>query len=151
MSPKDSVRVGLVGAGYVSTYHARALRSLPFVDIVGVADPDENRAKALAAAFGIARVYPSLQAMAEARPNVIHILTPPASHAELVLQALDMDCHVFVEKPLAETVADCDRMIARANEKGLVLSVNHSARMDPIVLRALEMLRSGERKSTRRN
>ena len=143
MQPEQEVRVGLVGAGYVSTYHARALRSLPFVKIVGVADPDENRAKALAAQFGIPRVYPSLQAMAEARPNVIHVLTPPASHMPLVLEALDMRCHVFVEKPMAESAADCDRMIASAREKGLVLSVNHSARMDPIVLEALEMLRNG--------
>jgi predicted dehydrogenase/nucleoside-diphosphate-sugar epimerase len=138
-----SIGVGLVGAGYVAAYHARALRSLPFVEIVGVADPDEARAKALAAQFGIPRVYSSLEAMAEARPNVIHVLTPPASHAPLVLQALEMGCHVFVEKPMAESVADCDRMIACAREKGLVLSVNHSARMDPVVLEALELLRRG--------
>ena len=143
METNDRVRVGLVGAGYVSAYHARALRSLPFVEIVAIADPDAARAEQVAARFGIPRVYASLEAMAEARPEAIHVLTPPATHAALVLQALDMGCHVFVEKPLAETVADCDRMIARAREKGLILSVNHSARMDPIVLRALELLRNG--------
>lgn len=137
------MKVGLVGAGYVSTYHARALRSLPFVEIVGIADLDEVRAGALAAQFKIPKVYPSLQAMMEAQPKVIHILTPPGSHAALALQALDMGCHVFVEKPMAETVADCDRMIHSARDKGLVLSVNHSARMDPIVLEALEMIRQG--------
>jgi 2-alkyl-3-oxoalkanoate reductase len=143
MEIDKTVKVGLVGAGYVSTYHARALRSLPFVEIVGIADPETTRAEQVAARFGIPRVYGSLAEMAEARPDVIHVLTPPATHAPLVLEALDMGCHVFVEKPLAETVADCDRMIERAREKGLVLSVNHSARMDPIVLRALEMLRNG--------
>ena len=56
---------------------------------------------------------------------------------------MNMGCHVFVEKPMAETAADCDRMIRCAREKGVVLSVNHSARMDPIVLRALELVRSG--------
>jgi predicted dehydrogenase/nucleoside-diphosphate-sugar epimerase len=137
------VKVGLVGAGYVSTYHARALRSLPFVEIVGVADSDQTRAETLAAQFQIPNIYPSLQAMAEAEPKVIHILTPPASHAALALEAMEMGCHVFVEKPMAESVADCDRMIQRAREKGLVLSVNHSARMDPIVLQALEMVRKG--------
>jgi len=128
----------------VSAYHARALRSLPFVEIAGVADPDQSRAEALAAKFKIPRVFPSLKAMAEARPNVIHVLTPPATHAATVLEALEMGCHVFVEKPMAETAADCNRMIAAARERGLVLSVNHSARMDPIVLKALERLRSGE-------
>ena len=143
MERNELVKVGLVGAGYVSTYHARALRSLPFVEIVGVADFDEDRAAALAQQFQIPKVYPSLQAMAEAEPKVIHILTPPGSHAPLALQALGMGCHVFVEKPMAETAADCDRMIASAREKGLVLSVNHSARMDPIVLQALDMIRKG--------
>jgi len=143
MEPNKLVRVGLVGAGDVSPHHARALRSLPYVEIVGAADLDETRAKALATQFAIPRVYPSLQAMAEARPNVIHVLTPPATHAALAIEALDMGCHVFVEKPMAESAADCDRMIQRAREKDLVLSVNHSARMDPIVLRALHLLRSG--------
>jgi predicted dehydrogenase/nucleoside-diphosphate-sugar epimerase len=143
LEPNELVKVGLLGAGYVSTYHARALRSLPFVEIVGIADPDEDRATALAEQFRIPKVYPSLEAMAEAQPKVIHVLTPPGSHAALALQALGMGCHVFVEKPMAETAADCDRMIATAREKGLVLSVNHSARMDPIVLQALEMIRNG--------
>lgn len=135
--------MGLVGAGYVSTYHARALRSLPFVEIVGIADPDESRASVLAEQFQIPKVFPSLREMAAAQPEVVHILTPPGSHAPLALEALDMGCHVFVEKPMAETVADCDLMIARARERGLVLSVNHSARMDPIVLQALDMVRNG--------
>ena len=138
-----AVRVGLVGAGHVSAHHARALRRLPFVEIAGVADPDQGRAEALAARFKIPRVFPSLAALAEARPNVIHVLTPPATHAATVLEALDMGCHVFVETPMAETAADCDRMIAAARERGLVLSVNHSARLDPIVLEALERLRHG--------
>ncbi len=143
MENNVTFRVGLVGAGYVAAYHARALRSLPVVEIVGIADPDQTRAETLAAQFQIPNIYPSLEAMAEARPNVIHILTPPAYHAPLALQALDMGCHVFVEKPMAETVADCDAMIRRAQQHGLVLSVNHSARLDPIVLQALEMIRNG--------
>src|SRR4051794_39204873 len=143
METTSRVKVGLVGAGYVSTYHARALRSLPFVDIIGIADTDEARALSVAERFQIPRVYPNLQAMAEQQPDVIHVLTPPATHAALVLEALDMGCHVFVEKPMAETAADCDLMIQRAHERGLVLSVNHSARMDPIVLRALKLVRDG--------
>src|ERR1041385_1134545 len=143
LDPNRKVRVGLLGAGYVSSYHARALRSLPFVEIAGIADTDLNRAEDLAAKFHIPKVYASLQEMEDARLDVVHILTPPATHAALALEAMKMGCHVFVEKPMAETVADCDRMIERAAEKGLVLSVNHSARMDPIVLQALEMIRSG--------
>jgi 2-alkyl-3-oxoalkanoate reductase len=137
------VRVGLAGAGYVSTYHARALKGLPHVQIVGIADPDRTRASQVAEQFGIPGVYASLAEMASAKPDVVHILTPPSSHCQLTLEALRMGCHVFVEKPMADTPEECDQMIAAAKVAGRILSVNHSARMDPIVLKALDLVRHG--------
>jgi predicted dehydrogenase/nucleoside-diphosphate-sugar epimerase len=139
----DRVRVALVGAGYVATHHLRALKALPFVDVVGICDRDRSRAQALASRFGVTGVYSDLAEMVAAKPHVVHILTPPEFHCPLALQAMDMGCHVFVEKPMAETVAECDRMIARAREKGVQLSVNHSDRFDPVVLEAIAIARSG--------
>jgi predicted dehydrogenase/nucleoside-diphosphate-sugar epimerase len=136
-------RVGIVGAGYVASHHLRALRDLPFVEVVGICDSDESRAKQMAARFGVTGVYPNLDAMRYAKPDVIHVLTPPASHCALSLDALDMGCHVFVEKPMADSAAECDAMIERARQKDRVLSVNHSARFDPVVLQAAELVRSG--------
>jgi nucleoside-diphosphate-sugar epimerase/predicted dehydrogenase len=71
------------------------------------------------------------------------VLTPPASHCQLTLEALAMGCDVFVEKPMASTRHECDQMIAAAQHAGRVLSVNHSAKADPIVVRGLELARSG--------
>ncbi len=139
----EKVRVGLVGAGYVSAYHIRALRSLRHVTIVGIADSSLTRAQQVASKFGIPSAYRSLAEMASERPEVIHILTPPASHCALTLEALEMGCHVFVEKPMAETAEECEQMIAKAKSVGRVLSVNHSARMDPIILQALALVRNG--------
>jgi predicted dehydrogenase len=75
---------------------------------------------------------------------VIHVLMPPASHKALALEALDMGCHGFVEKPMAQKRGRT-AMIARAKERGRVLSVNHSARFDPVVLEAAELVRQGAR------
>jgi nucleoside-diphosphate-sugar epimerase/predicted dehydrogenase len=97
----------------------------------------------VAATCGNPPVFKSLAEMASVRPQVIHILTPPAFHCQLTLEALSLGCHVFVEKPMAETAEECDRMAAKAKEAGRILSVNHSARMDPIVLRALELVKQG--------
>jgi len=116
-----SIRVGLVGAGYVASRHLAALKDLDHVEIVGICDVDADRAQALARRFGVARVFGSLEEMSASQPSVIHILTPPESHCALTLQALDMNCHVLVEKPMAESVEECDRMIAKAKEKGLTL------------------------------
>jgi 2-alkyl-3-oxoalkanoate reductase len=141
IAPK--VRVGLIGAGYVATHHLRALNALPFVEVVGICDRDRSRAEALAKKFRVGAVYTDLASMAAAKPDVVHILTPPESHCSLSLAAMEMGCHVFVEKPMAESAEECDRMIARAHEKNLVLSVNHSDRFDPVVLEAIKLARSG--------
>ena len=143
MSTPQEIRVGLVGAGYVSAYHIRALQTLPHVRIVGIVDTSVDRAHALAERFGIPCVFASLSDMRQSRPDVVHVLTPPASHARLAIEALEMGCHVFVEKPMAPTAAECDEMIAAANRAGRALSVNHSAKDDPVVVRALELLRRG--------
>lgn len=111
-----SFKVGIVGAGYVAAHHLRALRDLPFVERVGITDLDDARARQLAATFGVAGVYGSLSQMAEARPDVIHVLTPPASHRAIALEALSMGCHVLVEKPMAENAEECEEMIARARK-----------------------------------
>ena len=137
------LRVAIVGAGYVSRHHISALRTLDFVQIVGIADLDSDAAHAMAKQFAIPLACSSLAELAGQKPDAIYVLTPPGSHAALTLQALDMGCHVFVEKPMAEKAADCEAMIARAREKGLTLAVNHSDRLDPIVVAALEKVKAG--------
>ncbi len=139
-----TVKVGIVGAGYVSAYHIRAVQSLGFATVVGIADLNQKQAQEMAQKFGIPNVYSSLSEMKAASPDVIHILTPPSSHRALAVEALEMGCDVFVEKPMAETVADCDAMIAKAQETGRTLSVNHSARFDPVILEALDRVKKGE-------
>lgn len=139
---ESMTRVGIVGAGYVSTRHLMALKNLPYVQVVGVCDLDEAKAREVARKYGVSGVYSSLAAMASAKPDVIHVLTSPASHCALTLEALELGCHVFVEKPMAESAEECDRMIAKAREKGLVLSVDHSDRFDPVVLQAIDLARS---------
>ncbi len=138
-----SCRIAIVGAGYVSKHHIAALRKVTGAEIVGIADVNLEAAKAVAAQCNIPLACASLAELASSSPTVVYVLTPPSTHCALALQALDMGCHVFVEKPMAETVADCERMMAKATERGLLLSVNHSDRLDPIVLAALDKVKQG--------
>jgi len=142
-STEKKLRVAVVGAGYVSKHHITALQSLGWAEIVGVADLDIKLAQQVADQFGIPLARSSLADLADSKPHAVYVLTPPSSHCALTIQALEMGCHVFVEKPMAETAEDCDRMIALATQRNLLLSVNHSDRLDPIVLRALSAVRSG--------
>jgi predicted dehydrogenase/nucleoside-diphosphate-sugar epimerase len=138
-----SFRVGLVGAGYISEFHIRALRRLSNVSIVGIADLDISRARAVAERFGIQRSFPSLREMAAEGLDVVHVLTPPASHAEVAIEALGYGCHVLVEKPLATNVEDCDRIASAATAANKRVCVDHSMLYDFFVARALNLVRGG--------
>jgi len=111
--------------------------------LAAVADPDRVRAETIARDFSIPSVARTLDDLVNETFDVVHILTPPALHASLAITAMRRGAHVFVEKPLAETVEECDRMIAAARETGRILSVNHSYRFDPVVLRALDLVEQG--------
>jgi predicted dehydrogenase/nucleoside-diphosphate-sugar epimerase len=137
-----TLKAGIVGAGGISRFHLQALKRLPNVTVVGVCDLDEARARKLATEFSV-QAFTSLQALREAGAQVIHVLTPPAAHAKVALEALSLGCDVLVEKPLATTAEDCDRIAARARELGRIVCVGHSLLFDPFVSRARALVEQG--------
>ena len=137
------LRIAVVGAGYVATHHLAALSRLDFVEIVGLCDSNRSAAETLAARFVVGTVVATLAELADAQPDVVYVLTPPASHAALAIQAMDMGCHVLVEKPMADSAADCEAMLAKAKATGLTLGVNHSDLFDPVLMQALDAAKSG--------
>ena len=143
MPPDTYLRVGLVGAGYISEFHARAIRRVPNARIVGIADVVNSRATALAARFSIAKVFPTMEALIAEGVDVIHILTPPDTHAPLAIAALQNGCHVLVEKPLATNAEEVDRISEAAAAAQKSVCVNHSMLYDRFVSKALSVVRSG--------
>jgi nucleoside-diphosphate-sugar epimerase/predicted dehydrogenase len=113
------------------------------VEVVAIADLDLSRAKAVADQFEIPNTFASPSDIWSLEPDVAHVLTPPDSHFSVTLAALQAKCHVLVEKPMAETEDQCLQMMEAASRANRVLSVNHSARMDPIVLTAAKLVRKG--------
>jgi nucleoside-diphosphate-sugar epimerase/predicted dehydrogenase len=88
-------------------------------------------------------VYPTLDALWQAGVDVVHVLTPNSTHAAIVLDALAHGCHVYVEKPLAISVADCDHIVAAAHRTSCTVAVGHSLLRDPTIVRLVRLLRSG--------
>jgi predicted dehydrogenase/nucleoside-diphosphate-sugar epimerase len=142
--PRDTrLRVGLVGAGYISEFHARAIQRVPNARIVGIADVVNSRATVLAFRFNIPKVFPTMEAMMNEGVDVIHILTPPDTHASLTISALKNGCDVLVEKPLAMNAEEVDRISAAAAVTQKSVCVNHSMLYDRFVSKALSIVRSG--------
>src|SRR4029078_326920 len=98
-------------------------------ELVGVTDLDGKRAQENAERWGTT-AFDSLDKLVEAGANVIHVLTPPASHTKVALSALARNCHVLVEKPITEDEAEALEIGRIAKMKGLVASVNHSLLYD---------------------
>jgi len=135
-------KAGIVGAGHIAEFHIQALKRIPFVDIVGVTDLDRAKAEALAGRFGLT-VAGSLAELIAAGANVIHVLTPPATHAPVATEALRAGAHVLVEKPLATDPDDCVKLRDLGRELGLQVGVSHSLLFDPQIRSALESARRG--------
>jgi predicted dehydrogenase/nucleoside-diphosphate-sugar epimerase len=143
MPPDTYLRVGLVGAGYISVFHARAIQRVPSARIMGITDVVSSRATALSARFSIPKVFPTMEAMMDEGVDVIHILTPPNTHAQLAIAALKSGCHVLVEKPLAINAEEVDRISAAARAAQKSVCVNHSLLYDRFVSKAQNLVRSG--------
>jgi predicted dehydrogenase/nucleoside-diphosphate-sugar epimerase len=137
------MRAGIVGAGMICESHLKALARIDDVEIVGIADINSARAREMAARFAAGQVFSSLAGLLEAKPDVVHVLTPPHAHAENAIEALRAGCHVFVEKPLATSVEDCDRIAVEAQLANREVCVGHSLLRDPFVVRARDIVRSG--------
>lgn len=135
-------RAGMIGAGNICEFHVHGVRALPDVELVGVTDIDPGKRAAIEQKLGV-KTFASLDDLIAAGANVIHVLTPPSSHARLALAALEKGCHVLIEKPVAEDAEDARKIAALAKAKGLTATVNHSLLYDPQVMRALEQVRSG--------
>lgn len=138
------IEIALVGCGQVASDHVAAIQLLEGVRICALVDPDEQRRLDVAARVEGVRTYPDVTSMLDQeRPDAVHVLTPPATHEQVALEAMQAGCHVLVEKPIALDVGAVDTMIATAKERDVVLSTCHNMLFKPAVLRARELVESG--------
>ena len=140
-----SVRVAVVGAGYWGINHVRAFSRLANCTLVAVCDANE---KALSRAHGLApsaRLEMNHRAVLDAIDvDAVVLATPAVTHAPLALEALAAGKHVFVEKPLALSEADAERVVAAAAQAGRTLMVGHLMLYHPGYEKLRALVRGGE-------
>ncbi len=126
----DPVEILLVGCGRMGTGHLQAIRALPGLgEVVAGVDPSQVAREHVQREFGVVRTYADLnEALAVEGAPAVFVCSPNNLHAVYALKALAAGRHVFVEKPLALNMADVDRMIAEAGQRGLLLMVGQSLR-----------------------
>lgn len=120
------VRVGLIGCGKMGLHHLKAIAATGLSTVVGLADPATTADDLGAALPSGARVYADASTMlTDARPDVVHIVTPPATHVPLALLAIEAGCHVYVEKPFTATVAEARQVLDAARARGVTVCAGH--------------------------
>ena len=119
-------RVALIGAGTIGSVHARHWSQVPGAEIVGVLDPDAEAARAAGPAFSD---WDTL--LSQTKPDIIDVCTPPPLHGYFVERAAAAGKAIFVEKPMARTLADCDAMIAAVEKAGVPAMSGHVLRFFP--------------------
>lgn len=126
------LRAAVIGVGYLGRFHAQKYAALEEIELVGVADVSPERAAEVAAEVGTA-------AFADYRPlleqvDLVSIVVPTQYHFPVAHDCLVAGCHVLLEKPITQTVAEAEELIRLAAERKLTFQVGHLERFNPAVL-----------------
>jgi predicted dehydrogenase len=138
------LRIGLVGCGAFGESHLIAFAGIPFVQVTGVTDLVEERARKMAERYSVPRVardFRELSALEDV--DAVSVVSTEDQHLEPVLTALENGKHVFVEKPMATCLADAESMLAAARKTGLILMPGHILRFETKYVTIKEQLDSG--------
>jgi predicted dehydrogenase len=144
MTAPRQIGVAVVGAGRIGTLRAHMAARHPSVRFLAVSDKDSERASTLAKAVG-AHVSSgnNLDVIAHPEVNAVIVSTSEHEHTEPLLQAIDLGKPILVEKPLALSLDDADRVVAAAERKGVDVRIGYSRRHDRRWMVAKEQIREG--------
>ena len=144
MAGKKNVRWGVIGLGWFGEVHAEVLSQMPGIELAALCTRRPDRLKELADHFGVRRHYTDYrQLLADADVDVVTVVTHINDHRDITIDALRAGKHVFVEKPMAPDVAQCDAILAAARQAPGVFMVGHICRFDPRVTLAKEAIAAG--------
>jgi len=144
MSSQD-VRIGVAGLGYWGPNLARNFAALPGCEVSWCCDPTPHLRERAAAIVPGARMTGELtDLLCDPELDAIALATPVPTHAELAAAVLEARKHCFVEKPLAQSAADAERVLAIAEESGRTLMVGHLLEYHPAVRELKALIESGE-------
>ena len=139
------IGIGLIGAGWISSYHIKGYQSLADkVEVIGVADVNEKNCKKIAKESGTKYTFSNYKELLKlAEVDAVDITTPTPFHAEMAIGAANSGKHVLCEKPFALNVNECEQMINAAKRNHILLMPGHNRVFFPPHLKASEFLANG--------
>ena len=123
------IKFGVVGVGYLGKHHVKHLSQFDFVDLIGIYDLNQKLMAEIAETYAVP-YSKSLNSLLQ-QADAVSIVTPTNYHFEITNQALKHDCHVFIEKPITDSIELADQMLALLIKKKKVGHVGHIERFNP--------------------
>jgi len=140
-----SLKIGIVGCGKIADGHVEEIQKVPeLARVVGVCDREPIMAEQIAMRYGLDYHTNDVERLlAERKPDVLHITTPPGSHLPLAKLAIDAGCHVYVEKPMTLSLADTKELVAHAEKAKKKLTIGYTYLFDPPALEMRDLIAGG--------
>jgi predicted dehydrogenase len=138
------LRAAIVGCGKIADSHAQQILRIKGAEIVAVCDREELMAMQFCQRFGVKQRYTDVgQLLETAKPDVVHITTPPQGHYQLAQQCLVKGAHVYVEKPFTLDTEKAERLIAFGEKQGLKITAGHDDQFRHAARRLRDLVRNG--------
>jgi UDP-N-acetylglucosamine 3-dehydrogenase len=139
------MNIGLIGCGRVAQLHLCAYKHIPEANVVAVSDINQDRAKAFAREYGIKEAFGDYAKILEMKDlDYVDICTPTATHADIACEAASLGNNVLLEKPMARSTKQCDRIVSEVSSHGVKLCVCHNQLFIPHIMTAGNIVNSGE-------
>ncbi|MEX1180880.1 MAG: Gfo/Idh/MocA family oxidoreductase [Cucumibacter sp.] len=139
-----TVRIGVIGLGWFGEIHCDAIAANPSLELVALCTRTKSRLEALGRKYAVSSLYTDYhELLANPDLDAVSIVTMWDQHTEPALAALDAGKHVFLEKPMAHTVADCRRIVDAAKKARGHLMIGHICRFNPRYAIARQHIASG--------
>lgn len=126
------MKIGIIGTGHLGRFHTKVYSQLKEAELVGVYDIDQNKAKKVADEFGTKSFSQLGQLLGEI--EAASLVVPTSSHLEVGKEVLEHNTHLLIEKPIAQTVEQAEKLINLSKERNLTLQVGHIERFNPAFL-----------------
>ena len=144
MAEKD-IRVGVIGCGRISDAHIEGYKSFDGAQVVAVCDIDEAKAKAKAEEHGGLKYYTDYRKLIESGEiDAVSICSTSPTHAEITIASAEAGLHVLCDKPMAQSLKQCDDMIQAARENNVVYSGVYQNRFNPCAQRIKQLIDTGK-------
>src|SRR2546425_4176908 len=138
------LKIAIVGCGKIADSHASEIQRIKGCEIVGVCDQEPLMAQQLSERFRVKQHFADLrELLSKARPDVVHVTTPPQSHFAIAKLCLESGCHVYVEKPFTLYENEARELIAFANENKRKITAGHDDQFGHAARRMRVLIQGG--------